>query len=109
MKPAGLKSILASPELRAAARRVGVQLKRIAAWLSQGVNCILLGGHHDQTVSARAYVEYRLRGNRRWKHAYHGLNWLFRVVFGQDDHCLDSFLEDEHFAREIHPCPSSSA
>ena len=29
---------------------------RIAAWLSQGVNCILLGGLHDQTVSARAYL-----------------------------------------------------
>lgn len=31
-------------------------LTRAAAWISQGVNCLLLGGHHDQTVSARAYV-----------------------------------------------------
>ena len=28
-------------------------LARAAAWISQGVNCLLLGGHHDQTVSAR--------------------------------------------------------
>jgi hypothetical protein len=25
-------------------------LLRIAAWLSQGLHCIALGGHHDMTV-----------------------------------------------------------
>jgi len=38
-------------------------LLRIAAWLSQGVNCILLGGHHDVTVSARLYLN-RERGGK---------------------------------------------
>jgi len=35
--------------------KMGNQFIRIAAWLSQGVNVLLLGGHHDETFSARAY------------------------------------------------------
>lgn len=71
---------------------------RIFAWLSQGINCIFLFGHHDLTVSARAYVEYRLKENTRWKPAYRIINFIF---FWQDDHCFMSFLEDVDFADEV--------
>jgi hypothetical protein len=70
-------------------------LIRIAAWLSQGINCILLGGHHDQTVSARAWAN---RDRQPWRAVYHGLNLIF---FWQDDHCRISHAADEEFAREI--------
>lgn len=73
-------------------------LGRISAWLSQGIHCILLGGHHDQTVSARAYMEYRLLGNRRWAKDYYFLNALFLF---QEDHCLTSYLADIEFAKEV--------
>ena len=76
--------------------RVMVQLARIAAWLSQGVNCILLGGHHDVTVSARAYLN-RER-SRVWYAAYRALNAVF---FWQADHCRDSWLADVAWAKEI--------
>ena len=71
-------------------------LLRVLAWLSQGVNCILLGGHHDVTVSARAYLN-RER-SRVWYAAYRTLNAVF---FWQDDHCRDSWLADVIWAKEI--------
>ena len=71
-------------------------LLRIAAWLSQGVNCILLGGHHDVTVSARAYLN-RER-SRVWYAAYRALNAVF---FWQADHCRDSWLADVIWANEV--------
>jgi len=71
------------------------QLRRIAAWLSQGVNCILLGGHHDVTVSARAYLS---RNRRGWRLVYRVANAVF---FWQDDHCRDSYLADVAWAKEI--------
>ena len=70
-------------------------LLRVLAWLSQGVNCILLGGHHDVTVSARAYLNRERRG---WKIAYRTLNAVF---FWQDDHCRDSWLADVIWANEV--------
>ena len=68
---------------------------RIAAWLSQGINCIFLGGLHDQTVSARAYLN---RDKKIWGLVYSGLNSIF---FWQEDHCLDSHLADVQFAKQI--------
>lgn len=76
-------------------------LLRIAAWLSQGLHCIALGGHHDMTLSARCYVEYRLRGNARWKRAHDTINGFFWLTFRQDEHCMKSFLSDEQFARQV--------
>lgn len=70
-------------------------LVRIAAWLSQGINCILLGGLHDQTVSARAYLN---RDKKIWGLVYSGLNSIF---FWQEDHCLDSHQDDVQFAKQI--------
>lgn len=55
-------------------------LLRVLAWLSQGVNCILLGGHHDVTVSARAYLN-RER-SRVWYAAYSALNTVGRFQAG---------------------------
>jgi hypothetical protein len=74
---------------------------RIAAWLSQGLHCLLLGGHHDMTVSARCYVEYRLRGNQRWKRAHDAIDEMFLRLLGQKDHCQQSFQSDEEFAQQV--------
>ena len=71
-------------------------LLRVLAWLSQGVNCILLGGHHDVTVSARAYLNRKR--SRGWYAAYRALNAVF---FWQDDHCRDSWLADVIWANEV--------
>ena len=68
---------------------------RIAAWLSQGINCILLGGLHDQTVSARAYLN---RDKKIWGLVYSGLNSVF---FWQEDHCRASHESDVQFAEMI--------
>ena len=76
-------------------------LLRIAAWLSQGLHCIAFAGHHDMTVSARCYVEYRLLGNGRWRRAHDGINWIALTVFGQNEHCMQSFLSDEQYARQV--------
>lgn len=70
-------------------------LLRGAAWFSQGVNWFVLNGSHDQTVSARAYVN---RDQSRWRTAYRVINALF---FWQADHCYTSWLEDVRFAREV--------
>jgi len=68
---------------------------RVSAWLSQGVNCVLLGGHHDQTVSARAYIQRYQPG---WHVVYRTINALF---FWQDDHCRRSHAADVEFAEHI--------
>lgn len=74
---------------------------RLAAWTSQGLHCIILGGHHDMTLSARCYVEYRLRGKPRWRWAHDAVNLIFLTLFGQHEHCMQSFAADEAFAREV--------
>lgn len=74
---------------------------RVAAWISQGLHCLILGGHHDMTVSARCYVEYRLRGNQRWRLAHDAIDAVFLMAFGQPDHCAQSFASDELFARQV--------
>lgn len=70
-------------------------LTRIAAWISQGINCVLLGGHHDQTVSARCYVN---RYSPRWRIAYNAIN---RIFFWQENHCFSSYMADVDFAKQV--------
>ena len=70
-------------------------LTRAAAWFSQGINCLLLGGHHDQTVSARAHVNRHRFG---WCVAYRIINLLF---FWQENHCRESYQADVDFAKEV--------
>ena len=72
------------------------QLLRIAAWISQGINCIILFGHHDQTVSARVYLA-RERSPLHWQ-LYKAINTAF---FWQDDHCYQSYADDLLFAQEM--------
>lgn len=70
-------------------------LTRGAAWVSQGINWFFLFGNHDQTVSARCYVN---RHRLPWKCGYHIINMIF---FWQKDHCYTSFLVDREFARKV--------
>ena len=65
------------------------------SWLSQGFNWLFLNGNHDQTVSARCYVN---RNKSPWKYFYITINIL---VFWQDNHCKSSFDKDVDFALEI--------
>jgi len=64
----------------------------IAAWLSQGINCALLSGNPDMTLSARCYLN---RHKPRWRTAYRIINRLF---FWQQDHCQRSFRSDVVYA-----------
>lgn len=73
-------------------------LFRISAWFSQGINCVLFAGHQDETLSARAYVQYIFNKNENWKYAYLFLNALF---FLQKDHCKQSHLQDIKWAKEL--------
>ena len=70
-------------------------LIRVAAWLSQTANLFLLFGHHDQTISARCYVN---RNCPAWRFAYRAINTVF---FWQADHCQQSFEADMEFARQV--------
>lgn len=96
--PAAVRAAAAEIAAKPLAQRIMLQLSRISAWISQGINCLIFFGHHDQTLSARAYVGYRLRGVKAWSIPYYVLNWLF---FWQVDHCMASHSEDEAFAQEI--------
>lgn len=69
-------------------QRITTQLVRISAWISQGVNVIFLGGHEDETISARAYQN---KSDPKWSTVYNILN---RVFFWQDDHCQVSHYSD---------------
>jgi len=71
------------------------QIFRIAAWLSQGVNVILLGGSEDMTVSARCHVN---QNQPKWSTTRKVLNAIF---FWQEDHCKTSFAQDEKHAIEV--------
>lgn len=68
---------------------------RVGAWLSQGVNCIFLFGHHDQTVSARAFLN---REERIWGYVYKTINF---IVFWESDHCYESYMRDVSWASHI--------
>lgn len=64
----------------------------IAAWLSRGINCALLSGNPDMTVSARCFIN---RDRPRWRTGYRAIN---RIFFWQDDHCRASFRSDVVYA-----------
>lgn len=70
-------------------------LLRLLAWFSQTINLWFLFGHHDQTISARCYVNRHKRG---WGRAYRTINALF---WWMDDHCKSSFERDVEFAKEV--------
>lgn len=72
-----------------------VHLYRGAALVSQFCHWFFFGGHHDMTLSARAWVDQDRRG---WGLLYRTLNTIF---FWQDDHCYESFLADLEFALEV--------
>lgn len=67
----------------------------IATWLSQGINCALLSGSPDMTVSARCFVS---RHRPRWRTGYRLIN---RVFFWQRDHCRASFRSDVVYATYV--------
>ena len=72
-----------------------IWLLRVAAWISQTANLFLLAGHHDQTISARCYVNRHKPG---WRTGYKLVNSIF---FWQDDHCHSSHLRDVEFAIQV--------
>jgi len=74
---------------------VTAYLHRLAALCSQAINAIFLFGHHDMTVSARAYIN---RHGRVWGCVYRGINRLF---FWQFDHCMESFISDVEYADQV--------
>ncbi len=67
----------------------------IAAWLSQGLNKILLNGSPDMTVSARCHLN---RHRPNWNRARRVINAAF---FWQDDHCKASFQSDVNYAVHV--------
>lgn len=67
----------------------------VATWLSQGLNCWLLSGSPDMTVSARCYIN---RGRPKWGRAYRIINRLF---FWQANHCKSSFRSDVVYALAV--------
>lgn len=67
----------------------------MATWLSQGINCALLRGNPDMTVSARCHIS---RDKLRWRIARRVINAAF---FWQDDHCKASFSSDVAYAKLV--------
>jgi len=78
--------------------RLQLQGKRIAALISQTINCVFLFGHQDMTVSARCHINKNKPG---WKTARKIINKFFKIVLKQEDHCKSSFCEDYYFASDI--------
>lgn len=70
-------------------------ITRVAAWLSQGINCVLLNGSPNQTVSARAYLNQK---EEYWGVVY---KWVNKLFFWQQNHCKESHEADILFARSI--------
>jgi hypothetical protein len=70
-------------------------LLNISVLFSQTVNAVLLFGHPDQTVSARAYAHH---DKPVWGRAYRVFNAVF---FWQIDHCKESHNADIRRARDL--------
>lgn len=68
----------------------------LATALSQFFN-VLIGGHPDETISARAHRR-RLEGHAGWARLRNLLN---RVFFWQADHCASSFAGDCERAAQV--------
>lgn len=73
------------------------QLSRVAAWFSQGANCIFLAGHQNRTVSSRAHAE-SYGGSENWRLAKSLIDKLF---FWQDEHCYQSYMRDIRWAEDV--------
>lgn len=63
-------------------------LLNVGSTLSQAVNCCLLLGNPDESISARSYYNRHVK-YQRW--AYVLINKLF---FFQEDHCRDAAYRD---------------
>jgi len=68
---------------------------RLFVLMSQIGNALLLYGNPDETISARCY---RNKDNPYWGKAYLGVN---KVFFWEENHCYESHLKDQHFAKEL--------
>lgn len=75
-------------------------IAKLAAWISQGTHVILFPrtGHHNMTISARCFIESAR--SERWGAARKTIDAFFRL-FGQRDHCFDSFMRDVEYAEQI--------
>jgi hypothetical protein len=63
---------------------------KLGAWLSQGVNGLLLRGSIDESVSGRAHREgWRIE------------RWIDRLFFWQAAHCKAAFERDRREARAM--------
>lgn len=80
--------------------RILTQLGRYAALTSQTINCLLLFGHHDQTISARCWIN---RNRLPWRVMHRLIDGLFRrlPIVGHENHCYSSHMSDVQYAREV--------
>lgn len=70
----------------------------LASLFSQTVNALVLGGHHDMSLSARCFTEHQLLGNYKWGPIHFFIDQLF---FWEYSHCEKSFLRDVEYSKEI--------
>lgn len=61
---------------------------RLAIAFDQTAN-VLLGGHPDEMISAKAY---RIREKRRWPML--AIDWLFFNVSGEVEHCKNAYEKE---------------
>jgi len=80
--------------------RILTQLGRYAALTSQTINCLLLFGHHDQTISARCWIN---RDRLPWRFLRWLIDGLFRrlPIVGHENHCYSSHMSDVQYEREV--------
>ena len=62
--------------------------------LSQSINALLLGGHPDQAISSRAYIEQDRSEAWRW------VRIQADRLFGEN-HCRDAYGADVRFGEDV--------
>lgn len=59
---------------------------------------VILGGAPDRTISYRAYARSHHKG---WDAIRAAIDWIFRVFFGQQNHCQQVFEGGDVHLQEV--------
>ena len=85
-------------------------IKQVLIALDQLANTLIDNGMSDETISARAY---RLTDNSRaWHKAHIAIDYVFRVLFGELNHCYLSYVSEwqrNQLPKEYQHCRSYAA
>lgn len=80
--------------MKKVAKNVINRFIRAGDWLSAGINSFFFDGCTDESMSGRSYRMDAYENNRKWRRFRKVVDWVWVVVFREDNHCRGAYYKD---------------